>query len=167
MLPGGGTGPQLGAQFAQLVKELRSEYGGAVSAAASRISAALFAAPGRSILRILEQHGVTGTPALMQQQVRGIQASAMSSCTWGGLSCASWSSMGLPAYRRPCGGACLQVVCMRAWRSVLLPKVLTPGTLSDAVRLCLVLDTINQLRQHVLGSWECVSGLCADLCHAA
>ncbi|KAK9839863.1 hypothetical protein WJX81_007158 [Elliptochloris bilobata] len=68
VLPGGGTGPQLGAQFAQLVKELRSEYGGAVSAAAARISGALFAAPGRSILRILEQHGVTGTPALMQQQ---------------------------------------------------------------------------------------------------
>ena len=77
VLPGGGTGPQLGAQFAQLVKELRSEYGGAVSAAASRISAALFAAPGRSILRILEQHGVTGTPALMQQQVRGGQHSVL------------------------------------------------------------------------------------------
>ena len=63
-------GPQLGAQFAQLVKELRSEYAGAVTAAAQRIAVALFALPGRSLLRIMQQHGVTGTPALMQQQVR-------------------------------------------------------------------------------------------------
>lgn len=31
-------GPEMGAQFAQLVKELRSEYGGAVQACAFRIS---------------------------------------------------------------------------------------------------------------------------------
>ena len=70
MTPGGAVGPELGAQFAQLVKELRSEYGGAVSAAAARIAGGVFGAPGRSILRILQQHGVTGTPALMQQQAR-------------------------------------------------------------------------------------------------
>lgn len=80
MLPGGGTGPQLGAQFAQLVKELRSEYAGAVTAAAARIAGALFAAPGRSILRILQQHGVTGTPSLMQQQARAAPAQATLPC---------------------------------------------------------------------------------------
>lgn len=70
MMPGGQSGPELGAQFAQLVKELRSEYGGAVTACAARIAAGVFnAPPGRSILRILQQHGITGTPTLMQQQV--------------------------------------------------------------------------------------------------
>ena len=34
-------GPEMGAQFAQLVKELRSEYGGAVQACAFRISQVL------------------------------------------------------------------------------------------------------------------------------
>ena len=34
-------GPVMGAQFAQLVKELRSEYGGAVQACAFRISQVL------------------------------------------------------------------------------------------------------------------------------
>ena len=70
LMPGGQSGPALGAQFAQLVKELRSEYGGAVTACAARIAAGVFnAPPGRSILRILQQHGITGTPTLMQQQV--------------------------------------------------------------------------------------------------
>ena len=108
MLPGGGTGPQLGAQFAQLVKELRSEYGGAVSAAAARIvGRASSRAPGRSILRILQQHGVTGTPALMQQQARGAQASALLASRnfprLGAPSCAFWSSStASPARRRSC-----------------------------------------------------------------
>ncbi len=35
---GNEDGPEMGAQFAQLVKELRSEYGGAVQACAFRIS---------------------------------------------------------------------------------------------------------------------------------
>ena len=69
MTPGGTSGPELGAQFAQLVKELRSEYGGAVTACAARIAAGVFGPPHTSILRILQTHGISGTPALMQQQV--------------------------------------------------------------------------------------------------
>ncbi|CAL8462927.1 g2461 [Coccomyxa elongata] len=68
-MPSGSDGPELGAQFAQLVKELRSEYAGAVTACAARIAQGVFGPSGRSILRILEQHGITGTPTLMQQQV--------------------------------------------------------------------------------------------------
>ncbi len=69
-MPSGSEGPELGAQFAQLVKELRSEYAGAVTACAARIAQGVFGPSGRSILRILEHHGITGTPTLMQQQVR-------------------------------------------------------------------------------------------------
>lgn len=61
-------GPPLGVQFAQLVKELRSEYGAAVTLAAERIATAVFAS-GRSINGILQRHGLTGTPTIMQQQV--------------------------------------------------------------------------------------------------
>lgn len=68
-MPSGSEGPELGAQFAQLVKELRSEYAGAVTACAARIAQGVFGPSGRSILRILEQHGIAGTPTLMQQQV--------------------------------------------------------------------------------------------------
>ncbi|EIE27268.1 hypothetical protein COCSUDRAFT_55287 [Coccomyxa subellipsoidea C-169] len=68
-MPSGSEGPELGAQFAQLVKELRSEYAGAVTACAARIAQGVFGPSGRSILRILEHHGITGTPTLMQQQV--------------------------------------------------------------------------------------------------
>ena len=64
------AGPHLGAQFAQLVKELRSEYAAAVTACAERIAGALFQRPGYSINASLHRHGVTGTPTIMQQQVR-------------------------------------------------------------------------------------------------
>jgi hypothetical protein len=70
LMPDGCSGPKLGAQFAQLVKELRSEYAGAVTACAFRIASSVFGMPGRSILRALDAHGVSGTPAVMQQQVR-------------------------------------------------------------------------------------------------
>ena len=63
------AGPHLGAQFAQLVKELRSEYAAAVTACAERIAGALFQRPGYSINASLHRHGVTGTPTIMQQQV--------------------------------------------------------------------------------------------------
>lgn len=69
MMPDGFSGPKLGAQFAQLVKELRSEYAGAVTACALRIASGVFGMAGRSILRALQAHGVSGTPAVMQQQV--------------------------------------------------------------------------------------------------
>ncbi|KAK9868912.1 hypothetical protein WJX84_002762 [Apatococcus fuscideae] len=64
-------GPPLGVQFAQLVKELRSEYGAAVTLAAERIATAVFSS-GRSINAILQRHGLTGTPAIMQQQVEPV-----------------------------------------------------------------------------------------------
>ncbi|KAK9868824.1 hypothetical protein WJX84_006782 [Apatococcus fuscideae] len=64
-------GPPLGVQFAQLVKELRSEYGAAVTLAAERIATAVFSG-GRSINGILQRHGLTGTPAIMQQQVEPV-----------------------------------------------------------------------------------------------
>ena len=63
------TGPHLGAQFAQLVKELRSEYAAAVTACAERIAGALFQRPGYSINATLHCHGISGTPSIMQQQV--------------------------------------------------------------------------------------------------
>ncbi|DBB16594.1 TPA: hypothetical protein ACH3X3_014851 [Trebouxia sp. C0006] len=64
-----GPGPHLGAQFAQLVKELRSEYAAAVTACAERIAGALFQRPGYSINATLHRHGISGTPSIMQQQV--------------------------------------------------------------------------------------------------
>lgn len=67
------AGPHLGAQFAQLVKELRSEYAAAVTACAERIAGALFQRPGYSINASLHRHGVTGTPTIMQQQVRRLE----------------------------------------------------------------------------------------------
>ena len=63
------AGPHLGAQFAQLVKELRSEYAAAVTACAERIAGALFQRPGYSINATLHRHGISGTPSIMQQQV--------------------------------------------------------------------------------------------------
>lgn len=60
-------------QFAQLVKELRSEYGAAVTLAAERIATAVFSS-GRSINGILQRHGLTGTPTIMQQQVSTLLA---------------------------------------------------------------------------------------------
>ena len=71
------AGPHLGAQFAQLVKELRSEYAAAVTSCAERIAGALFLRPGYSINTTLQRHGITGTPTVMQQQVgRGAHGSA-------------------------------------------------------------------------------------------
>ena len=74
-------GPHLGAQFAQLVKELRSEYAAAVTGCAERIAGALFQRPGYSINATLHRHGITGTPSIMQQQV--------ASCTWAGICAAA------------------------------------------------------------------------------
>ena len=71
------AGPHLGAQFAQLVKELRSEYAAAVTSCAERIAGALFLRPGYSINTTLQRHGITGTPTVMQQQAsRGAHRSA-------------------------------------------------------------------------------------------
>ncbi|CAK0784807.1 hypothetical protein CVIRNUC_008011 [Coccomyxa viridis] len=60
-------GPEMGAQFAQLVKELRSEYSGAVQACAFRISQGVTNQANSSLKSILEQHGISGTPTLLQQ----------------------------------------------------------------------------------------------------
>lgn len=66
--PDGRTGPQLGAQFAQLVKELRSEYAGAITGCAQRIASVSFSM-GPRILTRLQQHGLTGNPAQTAQEV--------------------------------------------------------------------------------------------------
>lgn len=50
--------PPLGVQLAQLVKELRCEYAGAVTAAAARLSHAVDRIPGRSLAAALEAHGL-------------------------------------------------------------------------------------------------------------
>ena len=65
-MPDGQAGPGMGAQFAQLVKEVRSAYGGAVKACAEQIAASI----GRqySILRLLQQHGLSPDPALISTQ---------------------------------------------------------------------------------------------------
>jgi hypothetical protein len=76
-MPGGSAGPALGAQFAQLVKELRSEYAGAVTACAARIAQGVFRGA-NSIQRILEQHGVTGNMSVMQSQVLSLPRTAFS-----------------------------------------------------------------------------------------
>lgn len=55
--------PALGAQLAQLVKELRCEYGGAVTAAAARLAAAVFRLPGRCVRAVLDEHGSSASPA--------------------------------------------------------------------------------------------------------
>lgn len=73
--PDGRMGPQLGAQFGQLVKELRSEYGGAVTGCAQRISQAVFSL-GPRVLTLLQQHGLTGNPAQTAQEVCPQQSSA-------------------------------------------------------------------------------------------
>lgn len=66
--PDGRMGPQLGAQFAQLVKELRSEYAGAITGCAQRIATAVFSL-GPRVLTLLQQHGLTGNPAMTAQEV--------------------------------------------------------------------------------------------------
>ena len=50
--------PPLGVQLAQLVKELRCEYSGAVTSAAARLSHAVDRIPGRSLAAALEAHGL-------------------------------------------------------------------------------------------------------------
>ena len=67
--PDGRMGPQLGAQFAQLVKELRSEYAGAITGCAQRIVSVVFTMEPRILTR-LQQHGLTGNPAQTAQEVR-------------------------------------------------------------------------------------------------
>lgn len=66
--PDGRMGPQLGAQFAQLVKELRSEYAAAITGCAQRIATVAFSM-GPRILTRLQQHGLTGNPAQTAQEV--------------------------------------------------------------------------------------------------
>ena len=66
--PDGRMGPQLGAQFAQFVKELRSEYAGAVTGCAQRIVSVVFSMEPRILTR-LQQHGLTGNPAQTAQEV--------------------------------------------------------------------------------------------------
>ena len=65
--------PCVGAQFAQVVKELRTEYGAAVGAVAERVSAGLAAAPATSVRAILAaaRHAVAAAgahPSALQQQ---------------------------------------------------------------------------------------------------
>ena len=67
-MPDGQAGPGMGAQFAQLVKEVRSAYGNTIKACAEAIAASL--ARGHSILRLLQQHGLSPDPALISTQVR-------------------------------------------------------------------------------------------------
>ena len=50
--------PPLGVQLAQLVKELRCEYAGAVTSAAARLTRAVDRIPGRSLAAALEAHGL-------------------------------------------------------------------------------------------------------------
>ena len=57
-------GPEMGAQFAQLVKELRSEYGGAVQACAFRISQV--GVPGLGLLLSAVMPAVRGQCGLVQ-----------------------------------------------------------------------------------------------------
>ena len=61
------AGPALGAQLAQLVKELRCEYASSVTSTASRIARGVFSLPGRSVRRALEAHGSSGVPGASQQ----------------------------------------------------------------------------------------------------
>lgn len=53
--------PNLGAQFAQLVKELRSEYFAAITLCAERLAAELAKMPGTSVVQLLRRDGVFAT----------------------------------------------------------------------------------------------------------
>lgn len=59
--------PQLGAQFAQLVKELRSEYGAVVRQVAERITCALFS--GSNNLQAILHHCLANNASAVVGQV--------------------------------------------------------------------------------------------------
>ena len=60
--------PAPGAQFAEVVVELRTKYGAAVAAAAEQLSGAVFQAA--SPRAVLQHMGLTAPPAKIVQQVR-------------------------------------------------------------------------------------------------
>lgn len=61
--------PDLGAQSAQLVKELRSEYFAAITLCAERLAAELAANPATSTLLLLRRDGLTAHPSQLQSAV--------------------------------------------------------------------------------------------------
>ena len=83
--PGVATGrlhreaPNLGAQFAQLVKELRSEYFAAITLCAERLACELAKMPATSVVQLLRRNGVFATT----QQL----SSAVSAWQLGGTAC--------------------------------------------------------------------------------
>ena len=135
------AGPHLGAQFAQLVKELRSEYAAAVTSCAERIAGALFLRPGYSINTTLQRHGITGTPTVMQQQVsrgaHGSDARPPASC---GRPGAAARLTGQPSQACcPVKGAFLNMPLL-AHQELLMPcSAVTTQTLAHSTRNCSLL----------------------------
>ncbi|KAL6780540.1 CGL46 [Auxenochlorella protothecoides x Auxenochlorella symbiontica] len=64
--------PDLGAQSAQLVKELRSEYFAAITLCAERLAAELAANPATSTLLLLRRDGLTAHPSQLQSALSSI-----------------------------------------------------------------------------------------------
>jgi hypothetical protein len=62
--------PNLGAQFAQLVKELRSEYFAAITLCAERLAAELARVPATSVVQLLRRDGVFATAQQLSSAVR-------------------------------------------------------------------------------------------------
>jgi hypothetical protein len=65
------SAPNLGAQFAQLVKELRSEYFAAITLCAERLAAELAKMEATSVVQLLRRNGVFATTQQLSVAVRG------------------------------------------------------------------------------------------------
>lgn len=63
--------PDLGAQFAQLVKELRSEYFAAITLCAERLAAELAKSPATSVVQLLRRDGVFASTQQLSAAVSG------------------------------------------------------------------------------------------------
>lgn len=93
--------PNLGAQFAQLVKELRSEYFAAITLCAERLAAELAKMPATSVVQLLRRDGVFATT----QQLSGAVSWCLPCCAgdalgtrWGlcvlDLAQCGWTALG-------------------------------------------------------------------------
>ena len=69
--------PHVGAQFAQVVKELRTEYTAAVTTTAERLSLGLSASPATSLVSILQQAKLAAMQQQQQQHQSQMQQMAM------------------------------------------------------------------------------------------
>lgn len=72
--------PNLGAQFAQMVKELRSEYFAAITLCAEKLAHTLAGTQPTSVVLILRNHGLVAQSAQIQHAVRGAAGGVVGEC---------------------------------------------------------------------------------------